>query len=75
MNTVNYFLNKYRNTHYERTYTERDLRMMLGMYDLNQRIDNLRKGIEEYKKDFAVYYENLQKLNQKVSEYNTKYLL
>ena len=54
----------------ERKYTERDLKFMMDMYDLNRRIDDLKNGIDEYKKDFAIFYEDLQNLKRKIIELN-----
>lgn len=59
-----------RYTDYEPKYTERDLRLKLGIQELNIRIDNLKIGIQEYKKDFANFNENLQQFKKDIFEFN-----
>lgn len=53
---------------YYRKYSERDLRIKMELHDLNMRIENLQKGIEEYKKDFSIFYNNLQIFSKYVKE-------
>lgn len=57
---------------FERKYTERDLRFMMDMHDLNMRIDNLKQGVELYKKEFIIFYANLQEFKKEVMEHNKK---
>ena len=65
-----YYIKPY--TNYDRIYTESDLRIRLGIQELNMRIDKLKTGIEEYKKDFNIFNKNLEEYNKLIIEINRK---
>lgn len=58
---------------YEPKYTERELRLKLGIQELNMRIEYLRRGIEEYKRDYAIFDANLQQFKNEIEIFNSKY--
>ena len=60
-------------TNYEPKYTERELRLKLGIHELNMRIEYLRRGIEEYKRDYAIFDANLQQFKNEIEIFNSKY--
>jgi hypothetical protein len=57
---------------YQYIYTARDLKLMLGIQELNMRIKILKDGIEDYKKNFAVFHENLQQFKSDINIFSNK---
>jgi hypothetical protein len=57
---------------YQYIYTARDLKIMLGIQELNIRVKSLKEGIENYKKDYAIFDENLQKFKNDIKLFRNK---